>query len=274
MTPGAGAGAAGVTLGPAQGWPAAAGALASTRRGGVSAGPYAWLNLGLAVGDDPASVAENRRRFEAMLAGARPVWLRQVHGIDVVRLTAADPDRPAGEPIEADAAWTDVPGIACTVQVADCLPVLFAAPDGRAVAAVHAGWRGLAGGVLEAALAALCEGAACAPSDVHAWLGPCIGPAHFEVGADVLRAFGVDPEGAGHASRDAARLFRARMRADGSPGWLADLPALAAARLRTRGLMAVSGGHWCTVADPSRFFSYRRDGVTGRLAAAVWRRGR
>jgi polyphenol oxidase len=249
------------------GWPATVGARAATRLGGVSSGRYASLNLGLAVGDDPTAVAENRRRFAAALDGARPVWLRQVHGTRVLRLRAADADLWADEAPVADAAWTDETGLACTVQVADCLPVLFTSADGGAVAAAHAGWRGLAAGVLEATVAALCEGAGCAPCDLRAWLGPCIGPAHFEVGADVLLAFGADPARGGPA-------FRARTRADGSPGWLADLPALARARLHAAGVDAVSGGAWCTVSDPSRFFSYRRDGVTGRFAAAVWRRGR
>lgn len=233
--------------------PAAVGALMSQREGGVSAAPYDTLNLGIAVGDDPAAVAENRRRFAAA-TGAEPFWLQQVHGTRVVRL-GHDDDRVA------DAAWTDEPGLACVVQVADCLPVLLARRDGRAVAAAHAGWRGLAGGVVEAALGALCEGSACAPADVVAWLGPCIGPRQFEVGADVLAAF------PGAASR-----FVSRPRADGSPRWLADLPALARDRLRAAGVVAVAGGTWCTVEDRSRFFSFRRDGVTGRLAAAVWRR--
>lgn len=241
------------------GWPAPAGALVSTREGGVSTGPWASLNLGDAVGDDPAAVAENRRRFEAGLGGAKPVWLRQVHGTRVLRLSPADLTQP---PQQADAAWTDQPGIACTVMVADCLPVLLAAPDGRAVAAAHAGWRGLAGGVLEAAVSALCDGAGVDPSGLQAWLGPCIGPTAFEVGAEVRDAF----------EADAAHLAY-RPRPDGSPRWLADLPALARARLCRAGLTSVQGGEWCTVSDASRFFSYRRDGVTGRFAAAVWRLG-
>lgn len=241
-------------------WTAPVGAVCSTRSGGVSGGPWRSLNLGLAVGDDAAAVAENRRRFAA-LTGAVPVWLRQVHGTKVVRLRQSDIDGP---PHEADAAWTDLPGLACTVQVADCLPALFAAPGGRAVAAAHAGWRGLADGVLEATLQALCEGASCAPADVQVWLGPCIGRTRFEVGADVLAAFGsaaADPD---------ARWFTARPRADGSPRWLADLPGLARARLAAAGVTQVSGGTWCTVSDASRFFSFRRDGVTGRFAAAIW----
>ncbi|HMO47577.1 MAG TPA: peptidoglycan editing factor PgeF [Rubrivivax sp.] len=242
-------------------WPADArvGALMSTRTGGVSAGPWHSLNLGLAVGDDAAAVAENRRRFVQRL-GARPVWLHQVHGCSVVRATPALLDAPP----TADAAWTDEPGIACVVQVADCLPLLLAAPEGRAVAAAHAGWRGLAGGVVEAALAALCSAARCAPGEVWAWLGPCIGPRRFEVGADVLRAFAQTPEAAD------ARRFVPAPPAHGTPRWWADLPQLARDRLKHGGVQRISGGEHCTVEQRSRFFSYRRDGVTGRMAAAVW----
>jgi polyphenol oxidase len=143
--------------------------------------------------------------------------------------------------------------------VADCLPVLFAAPG--AVGAAHAGWRGLAGGVLEATVRALCEAAGCKPDQVQAWLGASIGPERFEVGADVLQAFGADPAG------DSPR-FRAQP--DGK--WMADLPALARDRLRNAGVAAVTGGRWCTVSDPSRFFSFRRDRVTGRMVAAIWLR--
>jgi polyphenol oxidase len=240
-------------------WAAPAGIWCSAREGGVSTGPFESLNLGAAVGDDPEAVAENRRRFREQLQGARPVWLKQVHGMRVVRLGLSDVDLA---PPEADAAWTDQPGIACTVQVADCLPVLFSTADGRAVAAAHAGWRGLAGGVLEATVAALVQGVGAVPQEIHAWLGPCIGPAHFEVGPEVAEAFAAD-----------SQHLQFRPRPDGDARWLADLPALARARLRRAGLHRISGGEWCTVSDPSRFFSYRRDRVTGRFAAAVWRRG-
>jgi len=233
------------------------GALMSTRAGGVSAAPFDSLNLGRMSADDREAVAENRRRFEAALGGAAPTYLSQVHGARVLRL-------PAGEgPHEADASITTEPGVACTVMVADCLPVLFAAPQARAVGAAHAGWRGLAGGVLEGTVAALCDAAGCAPEALVAWLGPCIGPRSFEVGADVLEAFG--PAAAHH--------FTPRARPDGSARWLADLPALARDRLRAAGVMQLSGGDWCTVEDRSRFFSFRRDGLTGRMAAAVWIRG-
>lgn len=244
-------------------WPArGAGALMSTRAGGVSTGPFSALNLGVAVGDDPACVARNRALF-AEAIGAVPVFMRQVHGTRVLRLGPAHV--LPGAPLEdADAAVTTEPGIACTVQVADCLPVLFAAPDGRAVGAAHAGWRGLCGGVLEATLAEVCQAAQCDPSDVDTWLGPCIGPQRFEVGADVLDAFGA-------AERpDVASCFAPRPQGK----WMADLPALARLRLSAAGVARVAGGQWCTVSDASRFFSFRRDGVTGRLAAAVWVEGR
>jgi len=234
------------------------GALMSTRVGGVSAGAWASLNLGVAVGDDPAAVIENRRRFARAL-GVQPVYLRQVHRIAVLRLRTGDGGGVAAEP--ADAAITTESGIACTVQVADCLPVLFAAPEGRGVGAAHAGWRGLTAGVLDATVASLSEAAACAPADLQAWLGPCIGPRQFEVGADVVGAF------------DGGARFVPRARADGQARWLADLPGLARDRLQALGVVRVSGGIWCTVEDRSRFFSYRRDGVTGRMAAAVWLRG-
>ncbi len=248
-------------------WPAPpnVGAAMSQRGGGVSTGPqgrYASLNLGVAVGDDPDAVAENRARFGAAL-GAQTVWLRQVHAVNVLRLRAGGDTTP-GEP--ADAAWTTDTGVACTVQVADCLPVLFTLRDGSAVAAAHAGWRGLAAGVLEATVRALCKGRDAQPSDVLAWLGPCIGPREFEVGADVLQAFGEDA-----ASPD-ARRFVHRARPDGAARWLANLPQLASERLLAAGVQQISGAGVCTVEAASAFFSFRRDGVTGRMAAAVWRR--
>ncbi len=277
-------------LTPAWQAPAGVGAAMTSRAGGVSARPWNTANLGAAVGDAAAAVAENRRRFAAAI-GARPVYLRQVHGTRVRRIGAVDADVPtvagfgggvgaarhprsdAGDAGRtdldddpADASWTTDRGVACAVLVADCLPVLFATRDGRAVAAAHAGWRGLANGVLEATLLSLADGAGAAAADVVAWLGPCIGPAQFEVGADVLRAFGVDA-----AADDAAFLRRPRRGTDGAPRWLADLPALAAARLRAAGVAAISADGGCTYGDASRFFSFRRDGVTGRMAAAVWR---
>jgi len=235
--------------------PPGVGARMSTRAGGVSAGPFASLNLGDHVGDEAADVAENRRRWCAAI-GADPCWLRQVHGTDVVD-AAALRGQPAAQ---ADASWTDRPGVACVVLVADCLPLLMAARNGRAVAAAHAGWRGLAGGVVERTLDALTQAAGCGAAEIDVWIGPGIGPRQFEVGADVFAAFG--PAGRGR--------FVARDRADGSLRWLADLPGLARDRLARAGVHKVSGGTWCTVEEGSRFFSFRRDGVTGRMATGIW----
>lgn len=227
------------------------GALMTTRHGGSSAGAFDSLNLKAGLGDDDAAVAANQARL-AEVIGSAPQWLDQVHGRAVVRL----PVSPGARPV-ADACLATEPGVACVVQVADCLPVLFAAPGARGVAAAHAGWRGLAAGVLEATLAALCEASGAAPGEIEAWLGACIGPRAFEVGADVLEAFG---PGA------AARFAPLR---EGK--WLADLPGLARDRLAAAGVERVSGGRWCTAEDASRFFSFRRErGRTGRMAAAVW----
>lgn len=246
--------------------PAAVTAVMSTRQGGVSPSPFDSLNLrppdlpGEAV-DEPAHVRENQRRFAAEL-GAAPVWLDQVHGADVVLLKAGDAD--AGRPLpRADAAVSTVPGLACAVLVADCLPVLLCSDNGLAVGAAHAGWRGLAGGVLENTLALLCREAGCTPAQVQAWMGACIGPREFEVGADVLQAFGVEALAGDQAH------FAFRPRADGARRWLADLPALARARLQRAGVDRVAGGHWCTVQGDSRFFSFRRERRTGRMAAAI-----
>ena len=238
-------------------------ALMTTRHGGVSTGVFSSMNLRDDLGDDASAVAENRALLAASI-GAPWVQLNQVHGARVVRLTAADA-APGSPRHDADACVTTEPGVVCSVQVADCLPVLFAAPD--AVAAAHAGWRGLAAGVLEATLAALCDASGCRPDQVAAWLGPCIGPGHFEVGADVLQAFGVDPVTAQplDAAAPASRFVPLK-----AGKWLADLPGLARDHLSACGVTAVSGGTWCTASDASRFFSFRRAGITGRMVAAVW----
>jgi YfiH family protein len=244
-------------------WPLPPGvrAVCTIRTGGVSLAPCDSLNLGDHVGDAPDAVAANRALFAQALA-ARPVFLHQVHGHSVVRLTGNEPDG-----ITADACLTTAAGVACTVMVADCLPVLLALRDGSAVAAAHAGWRGLAGtrgrGVLEAVWESLRDTGAQA-HDAMAWLGPCIGPAAFEVGPEVKAAF------ESH-DRAASALFRTH-----GPGkWLADLPGLARLRLRALGISQLYGNDggpgWCTVADASRFFSHRRDRVGGRFAAAIWR---
>ena len=238
-------------------WPAPARVRAAftLRQGGVSTAPYDSLNVGVHVGDDPAAVAENRRRIRAQLQlPEEPAWIEQVHGIEVLDL---DQSAATGT---ADAVFTRRPGLVCAVQVADCLPVLFATRDGRGVGAAHAGWRGLAGGVLEATVAALREATRAAPGDIVAWLGACIGPDAFEVGEDVREAFDADE----------TRHFRAAPARDGRRKWFADLPALAHGRLQRLGLVDIEACGLCTASDTSRFFSYRREGLTGRLAAAAW----
>lgn len=238
------------------GWPSVPGVGAgmTTRAGGVSAAPFDSLNLADHVGDDDASVRRNRESLACRL-GVQPHWLRQVHGASVVELEgAAEPD----EPREADGCWTTRPGVACAVLVADCLPVLFAARNGRAVGAAHAGWRGLAAGVVERTLGCVASAAGCEPAAVQAWLGPCIGPRRFEVGEEVVRALGGGPRFAAQGER----AGRAR--------WLADLAGLARDRLHRAGVGSVSGGSWCTVEDASRFFSFRREGRCGRMAGLVW----
>jgi len=249
------------------------GALMTTRQGGVSTAPFDSLNLRDGIGDDPLSVERN----QAVLAeaiGATPVFINQVHGKDVVRVMRVD-GMPGAAIHTGDASFTTESGIACTVQVADCLPVLFAAPQGRAVGAAHAGWRGLALGVLEATLAAVCQAGQCAPADVKVWLGASIGPRRFEVGEDVLAAFTATSgvESTGHVDLKAARRAAALLGfLPLAPGkWLANLPHLAKSRLHAAGVLSVSGGAWCTVENPSRFFSFRRDRVTGRMVAAIWR---
>ncbi|WP_179283338.1 peptidoglycan editing factor PgeF [Bordetella genomosp. 9] len=234
----------------------------TTRAGGVGIAPHDTLNLGLRAGDRPEAVEENRRRVRAMLP-ADPLWLRQVHGTRVVDADGpADETAPGtaeGEPA-ADAAVTIAVDRPLAIMVADCLPVLIADTGGRALGAAHAGWRGLAGGVLENTLDALRRKCPAA-SAWQAWIGPGIGPAAFEVGADVLDAFD-------RADREAAALFTPR---PGLPGkWLADLPALAELRLRRAGVAQVHRSGLCTVSDARRFFSYRRDGQTGRMALLAW----
>ncbi|MCG8429107.1 MAG: peptidoglycan editing factor PgeF [Chromatiales bacterium] len=223
-------------------------AVITTRAGGFSQAPYDSLNLGDHVGDDPAVVARNRAFLKRELAlPGEPNWLTQVHGCDVV---------PCGSgQSRADAVITDQPGQVCAVLTADCLPVLIADRAGRKVAAVHAGWRGLSAGVIENAVHAL----ALPGEELLAWLGPAIGPAQFEVGAEVREVF------IQHNPAAEAAFVNNR------PGhWLADIYQLARLRLNAFNLSYVGGGEYCTVSDQARFFSYRRDGVTGRMAALIW----
>ena len=228
--------------------PARVKALVTTRKGGVSSGPYASLNLGLRVNDEPAKVERNRALLRAHLP-AEPRWLNQVHGNLVVDAGSVR------QPVEADAATSRTPDTVCAIMVADCLPVLLADRAGKVVGAAHAGWHGLAAGVIENTVKSM----AVPPSELVAWLGPAIGPSAFEVGADVREAFvSTDP--------GAASAF-----IDQKPGkWLADLFTLARRRLQAVGIADIHGGGLCTVSDPRRFFSHRRDKVTGRMAALIW----
>lgn len=227
----------------------------TTRAGGVGVAPHDTLNLGRRAGDDPDTVAENRRRLRAALP-AEPLWLRQVHGSDVVDADAADlPDEPA-----LDASVTARPGRVLAVMVADCLPVVIADADRSVLGAAHAGWRGLSGGVLENTLAAM-RAKAPAATAWRAWVGPGIGPEAFEVGRDVLDAFLAD---------DPATETYFRPRPGVSGKWLADLAGLAEFRLRRAGVQDVTLSGLCTVADAGRFFSYRRDSETGRMALLAW----
>ena len=260
--------------------PAGVRALSSFRGGGASSVPYASLNLGGHVGDAAAAVAENRRRL-VVAAGlpSEPVWLAQVHGVNVADLDAwapadtwALPD--AGTPVgvlgpadasgtgvlpPADAAFTRQPGRVCAILTADCLPVLLAADSGDLVAAAHAGWRGLAGGGIEATVRAL----GVAPGRLLAWLGPAIGPRHFEVGVEVREALLQADPGA-----EDAFLPNSKGR------FMANLAALARRRLASLGVDRIYGGGHCTFADGERYFSHRRDGVTGRQATLIWLKDR
>ena len=260
-------------------------AFVTTRNGGVSHGPRASLNLGDASGrgatpEETAAIAENRRRVAAFLPAA-PHWLEQVHGADVRIVHARDasdeprphrveqmdggsvgsvhaPDADDALPPRADAAVTRDADVVLAVRVADCMPVLLAAVDGSVVGVAHAGWRGLAAGVVERTVEAM----DIAPSRLVAWLGPAIGKDAFEVGPDVFQAFTQDDEPA-----------RAAFAPLPSGKWLADLEALARIRLSRAGVTSVHGGGHCTVSDRARFYSYRRDRVTGRMGALIWRAG-
>jgi polyphenol oxidase len=240
----------------------------TTRLGGVSTAPWDSLNIGVHVGDSPAAVFENRMRLrrEADLP-SEPVWLEQVHGTSVVvldpgsipRTATAEHLMTARRP-RADAAVTREHGVVCAIQVADCMPVLFAARDGSVVGAAHAGWRGLASGVLGATVAAM----EVPPDEIVAWLGPAIGPESFEVGDDVVAAFAATAHSEQRAQTEAAFSPRPNGK------WLCDLFTLARLRLAALGVTQVTGGGLCTVSDARRFYSYRRDGQTGRMAALIW----
>ena len=253
--------------------PAMVNVLSTTRGGGVSTAPYGdgqgggGLNLGTHVGDDAAAVAHNRALLQRHLP-TEPIWLRQVHGTRVLHADATAESMPqsisasvpelAPESIEADACMATRAGVVCTIMTADCMPVLLADSQGRAVGAAHAGWRGLAAGVLQQAVNAMRRAGA---DQISAWLGPGIGPQAFEVGADVLAAFS--------SWGDSARA--AFVPLPDQPGkYLADLPALARLALAGVGVQRVSGGEHCTFSDAARFYSFRRERTTGRMASMIW----
>lgn len=245
--------------------PANIGALATTRGGGFSLPPYddgqggGGLNLGLHCGDDADTVQRNRVRLQQVLPG-RPAWISQVHGIAVADAASVAP----GQPVQvADASVASVPGVVCAVMTADCLPVLFAGVDGKVVGAAHAGWRGLAAGVLGETIKAM---RAAGAGEITAWMGPAIGPERFEVGADVFDSFM-----SGALVGEAEQVRAAFKPCQGSGGkYMADIYALARLFLARDGVTRVSGGTECTATDAGRFYSYRRDQVTGRQASLIW----
>lgn len=232
-------------------WPAPSWvrAVTTTRSGGISQGAYASMNLAGHVADEPAAVGVNRAYLRQALAlPAEPLWLNQVHGLGIVDADRAAPDA------EGDGAVSCTPGAVCAVLTADCLPVLLCDRAGTRIGAVHAGWRGLAGGVIEAAVASL----NLSGSSLIAWLGPAIGPRAFEVGEDVKNACVAHNPAAAEAFQPHGER------------WHADLYRLANQRLAALGVGEVYGGEWCTYEDPARFYSYRRDGTTGRMATLIW----
>lgn len=235
-------------------------AFCTTRQGGISKAPFNSLNLGLNAGDDLADVLQNRSIVRSELP-AEPLWLKQIHGVTVS--TPASRNSSGNGPFEADAAVTNIPNEVLAILAADCMPVLFASRSGDVIGAAHAGWRGLSGGVLENTIdemIALSPGLSI--SDISAWLGPAIGPSAFEVGEDVLHAF---------AQQGQEIISKAFIPVIGTPGkYLTDLYLLARDRLRALGIGQITGGEFCTVSSPERFFSYRRDKATGRFASLIW----
>jgi len=246
--------------------PANVGALATSRDGGASTGPYddgkggGGLNLGMHCGDDPAAVQTNRTRLQAFLPG-RPAWIAQVHGADVVEASTVGPDQPVRT---GDASIATQSGVVCAILTADCLPVLFADLQGKVVGAAHAGWRGLAGGVLGATVHAM---RAAGAGEITAWMGPAIGPTAFEVGLDVREAFLAALPG---AETEAAFVQKGAAQPGQPVKYLADMFTLARLMLVRDGVTRVHGGGQCTATAPDRFYSYRRDGVTGRQASLIW----
>lgn len=233
-------------------------AVVSTRQGGVSDAPWESLNLGKHVGDAPESVAINRQFLQTALnavsPAAEPQWLNQVHGTHIIEAETDPAIRQHYAP-DADAVTTTEKNLPCVVMTADCLPVFFCDGTGSRVAVAHAGWRGLCDGILEATLEKFPQ-----PSDVVVWLGPAIGPDAFEVGAEVREAFMAHLATTEIAFRPSQNQGR----------WMADIYQLARLRLNAAGVTKITGGDFCTHTDPEQFFSYRRDGQTGRMASVIW----
>jgi YfiH family protein len=225
-------------------------AISSTRKGGVSSAPFHSLNLGMHVGDNADHVGQNRE-YLAQSAGMpnQPIWLNQTHSNKVVVV-----DKPTNEVIDADALFTKAPNVVLSAMTADCLPILLTDTQGTAIAAVHAGWKGLANGIVENTLALF-------DSPVHAWIGPAIGPKHFEVGQDVYQAFC-------ESMPQAAVAFNALPK---KGKWLADLALIAELRMRLAGVMVITQSNRCTYSESDNFFSYRRENMTGRMASFIWR---
>lgn len=235
-------------------WPAPTNirALTTLRMGGVSLPPYASLNLGDHVDDDPKAVSENRQRLQQLKLPSDPLWLKQTHS---TRVVDASTYQGQTDSLEADASYSTSPGLVCAVMTADCLPVLICNRQGTQVAAVHAGWRGLAAGIIEAAIKQFPGNHA----DLLIWLGPAIGPAAYEVGNDVRVAFL-------QQSPEAEQAFKP----SNENKWYMDIYSLARQRLAGMGVRHIYGGEYCTYTDQDRFYSYRRDGITGRMASLIW----
>lgn len=235
-------------------------AFTTTRLGGVSQAPFNDLNLGLNAGDNPEHVLENRRILKRSLP-SEPLWLKQVHGVTVS--TPASRLLHLSAPYEADAAITNIPNEVLAILAADCMPVLFASARGDVIGAAHAGWRGLSGGILENTVQEMCAlNPGLTPQDISVWMGPAIGPKAFEVGEDVLHAF---------ASQGSKVISEAFKSISGSAGkYLANLYLLAEDRLHAMGVGNIQSAGFCTYTDQAKFFSYRRDGVTGRFASLIW----
>lgn len=238
-------------------------ALTTTRQSGQSLAPYQHFNLALHVGDDEQTVAHNRRQLGNNLDGLKAIgWLDQVHSSDIV-------DACGESQVTADANYSDQPGIACAVMTADCLPLLVCDRDGREVAAIHAGWRGLLGGVIENSVARFNV----SPDQLMVWLGPAISQAHFEVGAEVRAAFMAACSTRQQPMVSAAFIPRAHSHSQQTDKYFADLYALARLRLQALGVTAVYGGDLCSYADPSLFYSYRRESQTGRMVSLIYLKG-